>query len=395
MPRLKVIRRIYEFLEETQTSIVVLYGGAGSGKSWTMAQFLLCEILFQMPARVLVTRKYNPSLRLTTYTLFKDLLETLQVPFEENKFEQLFFFPFSGARLYFRGLDEPSKIQSAEFNFVWMEEAMEFSVKDYQQLRLRLRHRSMPSRPNQLFLTFNPTRKDWIYKLFFQRQRPDTAILHTTYQDNPFLSEEYKSMLESLSAEDKTAYRVFAKGEFVDLTHIIYPNYVVTDEMPTYFDTVVYGVDFGYNNPSVVLRVGLKDNNIYVLDELYRTHLTNQQLIELMKQMKIGSANIYCDSAEPARIQEIRLAGFNALPYAKSGKIKDEIDLIKRHKIFIHPRCANTLKEIESYSWKLDKEGNPTDEPVKFNDHAMDALRYAVCGVGKQQTRFVTSKPEV
>lgn len=391
MPRLQVIDEIYTFLERALTPVIILYGGAGAGKSWTMAQFLICDILSKMPARVLITRKYNPSLRLTTYTLVKDILDSLQLPYEENKFEQLFVFP-NGARLYMRGLDEPSKIQSAEFNFVWMEEAMEFTYKDYQQLKLRLRRRPFVERPNQIFLTFNPTRRDWIYKIFFTKERDDVSILHTTYKMNPFLTSEYKATIEGLKEEDETAYKIFGKGEFAETTNLVYTNYTVSSNVPTSFDSLAYGVDFGYNNPTVVLKIGVKDKVIYVLEEFYRTHITNQQLIEVLKEMGVGNLPLYCDSAEPARIKELQLAGFNAQPSRKS-KIKDEIDYIKRMKIVIHPKCVNTLKEIEAYSWKLDKAGTPLDEPVKFMDHAMDAMRYAVCSMFQQHSKFSVAKP--
>lgn len=391
MPNLQVIDEIYTFLERALTPVVILYGGAGAGKSWTMAQFLICDILFKMPARVLITRKYNPSLRLTTYTLVKDILDSLQLPYEENKFEQLFVFP-NGARLYMRGLDEPSKIQSAEFNFVWMEEAMEFTYKDYQQLKLRLRRRPFAERPNQIFLTFNPTRRDWIYKIFFTKERDDVSILHTTYKMNPFLTGEYKATIEGLKEEDETAYKIFGKGEFAENTNLVYTNYTVSSNVPSSFDFLAYGVDFGYNNPTVVLKIGVKDKVIYVLEEFYRTQITNQQLIEVLKEMGVGNLPLYCDSAEPARIRELQLAGFNAQPSRKS-KIKDEIDQIKRMKIVIHPKCVNTLKEIEAYSWKLDKAGTPLDEPVKFMDHAMDAMRYAVCSMFQQHSKFSVAKP--
>ena len=37
---------------------------------------------------------------------------------------------------------------------------------------------------------------------------------------------------------------------------------------------------------------------------------------------------------------------------------------------------ANGIKELRSYSWKKDKDGNVIDDPVKFNDHFCDAIRY-------------------
>ena len=54
------------------------------------------------------------------------------------------------------------------------------------------------------------------------------------------------------------------------------------------------------------------------------------------------------------------------------------IDFVKRFKLHIHPRCVNTIKEIQGYSYRKDRNGNILDEPVKAFDHAMDAMRYAI-----------------
>ncbi|HEY8541382.1 MAG TPA: terminase large subunit, partial [Pseudothermotoga sp.] len=85
---------------------------------------------------------------------------------------------------------------------------------------------------------------------------------------------------------------------------------------------------------------------------------------------------IYADSAEPARIEEIARAGFNIYPAKKD--VKDGIDFLKRKMIYLYKDCTNTIKEIQMYKWKENKNGEILDEPVKFNDHAMDAMRYAV-----------------
>ncbi len=101
------------------------------------------------------------------------------------------------------------------------------------------------------------------------------------------------------------------------------------------------------------------------------------------------NAEIYADSAEPMRIEEITRAGFNVYPAKK--EVKNGIDYIKRKKIYIHESCAHTIKEIQSYKWKEKKDGEILDEPVKFLDHAMDALRYAVY-THQNQAILVSSK---
>ena len=372
--KVKVIEKIYRFLQQARAKEVVVYGGAGSGKSYTVAQFLIIDkLLSQRNKYLLIARKYNPSLRLTSYRLVLDVLNKLNVPYLEHKVDQTIELPRRNV-IFFRGIDEPAKIKSAEFNYIWMEEATEFEYGDYLQLKLRLRRATATK--NQMFLTYNSL-DGWTKKQFYDRVDSDVEVLHTWYVDNPFLDEEYVQTLEKLIEQDEAFYRIYALGEYAEIKNQIYSNYTITNEMPASFDEVIYGLDFGYNNPTACLRIGIKDNNIYILDELYERYKTNQELIEMLRDFVTEpNAPIYCDSAEPQRIQELIQAGYYAMPSDKS--VKDGIDFIKRHKIYISENCANTIKEIESYKWREDKEGNLLEEPVKFMDHTMDALKYAV-----------------
>ncbi|HQK35171.1 MAG TPA: PBSX family phage terminase large subunit [Spirochaetales bacterium] len=372
--RVKTIGKIYRFLQQARVKEVVVYGGAGSGKSYTVAQFLIIDkLLSQRNKYLLIARKYNPSLRLTSYRLVLDVLNKLNVPYLEHKVEQTIELPRRNV-IFFRGIDEPEKIKSAEFNYIWMEEATEFEYNDYLQLKLRLRRATETK--NQMFLTYNSL-DGWTKKQFYDRVDSDVEVLHTWYVDNPFLDEEYIQTLEKLIEQDEAFYRIYALGEYAEIKNKIYSNYTITNEVPTAFDEIIYGLDFGYNNPTACLRIGLKDGNIYILDELYERYKTNQELIEMLRDfITEQTAPVYCDSAEPQRIQELIQAGYYAMPSDKS--VKDGIDFIKRHKIYISENCTNTIKEIESYKWREDKEGNLLEEPVKFMDHTMDALRYAV-----------------
>lgn len=373
--RIKVIGKIYKFLLECRKQRnVVVYGGAGSGKSYTVAQFLIIERLMKLRnKRLLVTRKYNPSLRVTSYQLIKEILNDLKIPYKELKTEQIISLPRRN-EIYFRGLDDPEKIKSSEFNYIWMEEATEFDYEDYLQLKLRLRRQTECG--NQMYLTYNPV-AGWTQKAFFETESDDVAILKTTYEDNPFLDEEYIRALLNLKEQDETYFQIYTLGEYAEARNQIFSNYKIIEKLPSSYDVIVYGVDFGFNNPTVILEVGIKDDDIYILKEFYKTQITNNELIqELEYFVKDKNCEIYADSAEPSRIEEISRAGFNIYPAKKS--VKDGIDFLKRKMIYLYKECTNAYREIQLYKWKEDKNGNILDEPVKFNDHAMDALRYAV-----------------
>ena len=148
---------------------------------------------------------------------------------------------------------------------------------------------------------------------------------------------------------------------------------------PDEFDTELYGLDFGYTNPSALTYIGIKDEEIYTKEIIYERRLTNSDLIELMKSLDVSqNIEIYADSAEPDRIEEIYLAGFNIYPGYKG--VKDGIDTLKRHKVWTHKDSVNGQKEVRNYKWKKKRnEGDDEpEEPVKAFDHFMDSVRYAV-----------------
>jgi len=373
--KVQVNKKIYEFLKSTNYKIYVIYGGAGSGKSYTVTQFLIARRLLRYKnKRLLVTRKYNPSLKQTAYSLMLEWLQKFKVKYEEKKSEQLINLP-NGSEILFRGMDDAEKIKSSEFNYIWMEEATEFSMQDFLQLRLRLRRANAGQR-NQMFLTFNPV-SSWVTDYFLKQEQEDVGILQTTYKDNiRFLDDDYVKALEDLANQDLSFYQIYALGQVAELKNKVYNNYVIVKDLPSSYDEIIYGVDFGFNNPSVILEIGIKDDDVYIIKELYKTHLTNSELIEEMKTFVHANSDVYADAAEPDRIKEIEQAGFNIYPAKK--EVKNGIDFLKRKKIYIHENCTNTIEEIKNYKYKEDRQGNVLDEPVKFNDHAMDALRYAV-----------------
>jgi len=229
--------KIYTFLENTEKRINVLYGGAGSGKSYTIAQFLIVEKLYgEEDKRILVVRKTLPALRITAYQLVLDLLGQYGWPYRLNKTEMTIS---NGTnRMLFKSLDDPEKIKSYEGNYVWIEEATEISHKDFMQLNLRLRRHS--ERLNQMFLSFNPIDQfHWLNKELLGKGRGDLADNWTTYRDNPFLDPTYVEELEHLKNEDENYYRIYTLGKWGVLKNIIYTNYDVIPEFPKEFDEVI------------------------------------------------------------------------------------------------------------------------------------------------------------
>jgi phage terminase large subunit len=115
---------------------------------------------------------------------------------------------------------------------------------------------------------------------------------------------------------------------------------------------------------------------------LYETKLTTNDLIERFRDLDVSrTIEIYCDNAEPKTIEELRRAGYNAIEADKD--VTEGIRKVKSKPLLITERSTNIIKEIKGYKWRTDVAGKVVkdkdkDEPVKFNDHAMDAIRYGV-----------------
>lgn len=370
-------RVFYENLN-CDKKIVVNVGGTRSSKTYSILLLFLTRLINHGIAnlRFLICRKTSPSLKKSVKKTFDEIVEKLNLNniLLENK--QMMEYNYLKSSLIFSGIDEASKIRSTEFNYIFMEEADEFTYEDFRVLILRL-SRQNPIGRNQIFLAFNPVDSNsWIKKMFFDKENKDCAIIHSTYKDNPFLSEDYIKMIEQLKEEDPEYWKIYGLGEFAKISSLIYDEPVIVSEIPE-TEEVIYGLDFGFTNPTALVEVRIKEKDIYVKELLYETNLTNEQLINKLKELiQDKTRPIYADAEEPARIEEIYQAGFNIFPSEK--KVKDGIDFVKRFKIHCTNEDVNFLKEIRTYKWQNDRQGNIIDKPVKFNDHLLDALRYAV-----------------
>lgn len=375
---------VFKRNHQAREPYVINIGGARSSKSHSIAQLLIKKFSNERNKKILITRKTGPALFLTAYSLVVKLLQEYGIYRDciHNKSHNVIIHKYSGSMFVFSSIDDPEKIKSTEWNYVWLEEASEYTWDDFLIIKTRMSGATVPEEPNQIFMSLNPTEEQgWINQKMILSGgfAKKINLIRSTYKDNPHLSKEYVEELKSLKDQDMDAYRIYALGEYGALTNIIYRPYEIEKKMPTSFDEVIYGLDFGYNNPSALMRIVLKDNEPHLEQKLYQTHLTNQELIETCKQVMPKDeleANLYADCAEPDRIEEFSRAGFNIYPADK--EVKTGLDFCKRFKFYSLASNSDCNKERASYKWKTDRNGNVLDEPVKFMDHCMDAKRYAL-----------------
>ena len=356
-------------------TIIVNRGGARSSKSYSIQQLIVQKLTTEYNKKILVTRKTLPSLRVTAYKEICDLLKDYGYYqyCDHNKTGFTLTYLPTNSFIYFCSIDDPEKIKSTGWNYIWMEEATDFRYDDYSILKLRL---SEPNDlQNHLYLSFNPIGAMHWVKTKVIDVETDIDEIVSTYKDNPTLPQQYVDLLEETQHQDINKWKIYGLGQWGSLDNIIYSNWKEVDKYPTP-ERTIYGCDFGFNSPTALVEIGVREEGLYLKELLYRSGLTNSDLIEWCKKELPPNALVYCDSAEPARIQEMRQAGISARKSDKS--VKDGIDFVRRQKLHITSDSVNIVKEIQSYTYKQDKNEQVLEEPVKFNDHTMDAIRYAV-----------------
>jgi phage terminase large subunit len=266
---------------------------------------------------------------------------------------------------------------------VFVEEATECTPEDITQLNLRARGKGPQKR---LILAFNPISASHFLKRRFFDVPADNVSLHVmTYKDNAFLDPDDVEVLEEMRERDPDSYQVYALAQWG--THssvLVFTNFEIRDFAygADDLEDVGQGVDFGFNHASCVERSGMKDGELYVFDEFYQKGITNPELIEDVKAFDPGyERNRYVgDSAEPARIEEFLKAGFRKMTACRkgAGSVKAGIDHLKSMRIYVHrTRCPQLARTIAEFKYRLDRQGNLTDEFQSIDDDPIDALRYS------------------
>jgi phage terminase large subunit len=361
---------------------LVLRGGRGSGKSYFVAQKILLRILKAYETGVrhkfICCRKYSPDVKRSVFELFKQYIDEWNLYHLCKIVNNPPTITFTnGSKIICSGIDDPMKLKSITgITGAWLEEAMELTHEDFLSVDQIIRGQFKDY--HQIILSFNPTSKDsWLYNEFYSQDKPDSTTHLSTYKSNRFLNPEYGEMLESYANTSQFHYQVNCLGEWAVLDGLCFENWTVTDEIPSGND-FVYGCDFGYSNDqTAVTKVWREGQSLFVQEKLYKLKMTNEDLIEWFLTYTEPSALVYCDSAEPARIESMKRAGISARPCTK-GKwsIKNGIMFIKEHNLKIIDGSENLRKEIAGYTWKK-KNGTYIDEPIDTNNHLIDSMRYA------------------
>jgi phage terminase large subunit len=388
------INNVYKKANNTKSRYRVLFGGAGSGKSHFVAQEIILNMLSNKSYSYLCVRKTAKSIRNSVFRLLHSLIYNMGLItyFTFNKTE-MSIQCVTGATLITSGLDNVERLKSiAGINRIWIEEASEITEADFNQLDLRLRGHSNVG--HQITLTFNPISElHWIKKSFFDLGRNEAFILKSTYKDNRFLDDKYINTLLDLEKQDYQYYRIYVLGEWGSLGNVVYTNWIKEDlrDKIKYFDNIYNGLDWGFaDDPTAFVRLHLDNKHkvIYIFDEIYERGMFIDDIVDKVNQVA-NNEIITCDSSEPRSIADAKRRGLKVKPAKKgAGSIEHGIKWLQGHKIIVDNSCVNIIKELSSYKWREDKDGNIMPKAVDKNNHGLDALRYALEDEMKQANKW-------
>jgi len=365
--------------EEQGKKLVCLQGGSRSGKTMNTLIWWIQKLLREKKTLSIV-RKTLPSLK---NSILKDLITVLDMyeiydPSKWHKQDGYYELP-NGSIINWFSCDEPQKLRGSKRDYLYCNEANELDLEDWRQLIMRTE--------GMVTLDFNPSEiNSWVYDL---EQRDDCYYFKTTWRENPFLPQTLIDEIERLKDTDENYYRIYSLGEKGIPTTLVFNKWFTIDKVPSDAKLLGRGMDFGFNDATTLVEVYQRGDELYLNELMYVKNLTMGDIIYKMGEFSIEKTdNIWCDSALPQNIEELRRQRWNAKPVSKAS-ILSGIDKIKRHKVFITEKSVNILREFGSYKWKTDKDGKLLDVPHDADNHTIDSVRYVLeSTLNKHQGRY-------
>lgn len=397
----------------------IVHGPAETGKSLSsLFKLHLCALKYK-DANIVIVRKIQRD-------TYNTILETYQEKILGNdpgawKVEpyggqkpEWFDYKQTNARVWVAGMDKPGKVLSSERDIIYVNQAEELTLEDWETLTTRTTGRAGHMPYNQTIGDANPTwPTHWMYRReglrLFESKHVDNPVL---YQDGELTEQGERTMavLQRLTGvrKQRLLYGVPAQAEGA-----IYTEYDDThhrryrDEAPDQFRRYIAGLDWGYRNPGALLVFGLTGDGVMWLEvQWYKTGKRIDWWVERAQQAdeEFGIEAFVCDPSEPAYIDALKSAGLNA---AKGfNDVRPGIDAVKRRlaedglffvrdslrepdqTLIENKRPQRVEDEIPSYVWK----DGQKEKPIKEDDHGLDAMRYPVAyvdGLGRDTKKKI------
>lgn len=361
--------------------------------------------MMRKPVNTLAVRKVAATLETSVFEQLMWAVEHFGVSeyWEAKKNPLEMKYKPTGNRIIFRGADQPEKIKSIKTHqhpiaMLWVEELSEFkSEDDINTIVNSLLRDTLPEGIEySIFYSYNPPKRkqNWVNKKYeTQFVAKNTFVHHTTYKDNPHVSDTFLEEVEEVKRWNERNYRWIFLGEPIGGGVVPFDNLSfrkIADDEVKKFDNIRQGIDWGYAaDPFCFVRVHYdkKARKLYILDEIYKVKLSNREAAEIIKERNYNNIMTIAGHDEPKSIDEMKANGVKCKS-TKAGPGSVEFGekwLEDLNEIVIdYERTPNTAWEFENIDYQMDKDGNIKNRLEDEYNHSIDAVRYSLDNDMKQ-----------
>lgn len=370
-----------------------LYGGRGSGKSYSAA--LVSAIWgYVEPLRVLCVRQFQNSIEQSFHAELKAAIQAHPWLEDHYTITRESITGKNGTKFIFKGIHgNPNSIKSlAKIDLTIVEEAEDIAEESWLQLEATV----LRQPKSEIWILWNPKKRNSPVDFRFRTHQPKDAIVkQINYEDNAFFPEGLRKLCDrQREILDYATWAHVWLGDYLEnsAAQIFNGRFEQKEFTPgAGWKGPYQGGDWGYSqDPTAMIRAWVHDECLWIEYEAGKAG------IELDDVAKAAAAipdyhryESRWDSAQPAMISHVKSKGLpRAVPADKGkGSVEDGIQFIRSfRRVYIHPRCRETLNEFQSYSWKVDRlSGQILDTPVDALNHWVDALRYALEPIMKRR----------
>ena len=362
----------------------VFEGGSRSSKTYSLIQlFITLALSSTSRKRIAVCRKKGTWLLSTVWVDFDNILTDNGLLGKVYINRSRHIIKIRNWTFEFVGLDDQQKLHGLTCDMFWVNEAMEATKDDFDQLEQRC--------SDFAIMDYNPTAEEhWIYENVCRRE--DCYFDHSTMLDNPLIPENMRRKILSYEPTESNyangtvdirKWKIYGLGERAKIEGLIFSNYSLVKEIPFFVTKRWRAIDFGFtNDPTAIETVGFHDDCLYIDEECYNTRMTTNDIVDNIKaHPEYRTRKIWADNAEQREITEMQNAGLPVMSTRKgAGSILFGLDYMQGLKhIYITEHSLNIKKEFDNYTWMQDpKTGRFINTPVDNYNHAIDGTRY-VC----------------
>ena len=372
----------YKRLFDTDWREAAIYGGRFSGKSHTVARYLLLRGRMAK-TRIACFREFQSSIAESSHQLLHDLIKLYNLT-DYKVTDKSITNTVTGTDFIFKGLwNNEQSIKSIEgIDIAWVEEAQTVTNESLDVLTPTIRKPG-----SQIIYTYNRLAEDDpVHKRLVLEGRPNTLVINVNYDimlKYGMMPEVIRIEMEDDKLNRPTLYKSKWLGEPTCIERKIYKDWAIIDELPHEARLERYGMDFGYTNDPTSIVAIYYYNGGYILDEItYSKGLSNKQIADILKNH--DKAIVIADSAEPKSIDEIYSYDIDIIGAEKGAdSIRNGIATVQTLRISVTKRSSNIIREYSNYLFTEDREGKVINVPEGGFDHSMDALRYGLTSLIK------------